>query len=114
VATVYGDAARPETLEAAGVAEADSLILSAPDLDHKAIIDGARTLNPRVQVLGRATYLSQVPGLLASGADAAYSGEGETALAMMASLMRQLGSTDEQIDRERERVEAEFAGRPAR
>jgi len=39
-----------------------------------------------------------------SGADAVFSGEGEIALAMSAFLMRDLGSTDEQIDQERQRV----------
>jgi len=46
--------------------------------------------------------------LRAAGADAVFAGEGETALAMSAYLMRELGATDEQIDRERERVRKEL------
>ncbi len=46
------------------------------------------------------------------GADVVFSGEGEIALSMTEFLLRQLGATAEQIDRERDRVRSEFFGRP--
>jgi CPA2 family monovalent cation:H+ antiporter-2 len=42
-----------------------------------------------------------------AGASEVFSGEGEVALAMTESILRQLGSTPEQIDRERHRVREE-------
>jgi monovalent cation:H+ antiporter-2, CPA2 family len=42
--------------------------------------------------------------LRTAGADAIFSSEGEVALSMANFLMEELGATDEQIDRERDRV----------
>ena len=68
----------------------------------------ARELNPSIRMLTRATYLKESQKLREAGATAVFSSEGEVALAMTAFLMRQLGATDEQIDRERERVRADL------
>ena len=57
---VYGDATRPETLEAAGVARAGSLILASAGMANSAeVIRAARALNPHVRVLARAPYLAR-------------------------------------------------------
>jgi monovalent cation:H+ antiporter-2, CPA2 family len=58
--------------------------------------------------LTRSTYLREAERLREAGANAVFSSEGEVALSMTEFLMRQLGATDEQIDRERERVRAEL------
>ena len=102
---VYGDATRPETLAAAGVANAGSLILgSAGMADATEVIRAARELNPKLRVLGRASYLREVGGLKNAGADAVYSGEGEVALAFVEDILEALGATPEQIERERARA----------
>jgi hypothetical protein len=72
----------------------------------------ARTLNPNVRVLARASYLRDVPSLRAAGANRVYSGEGEVALAFIEDILDSLGATPEQIDRERARAHAELSGRP--
>ena len=110
---VYGDATRPETLEAAGAAAAANLILAAAGLATSAeVIRAARALNPRIRVLARASYLRGIEELRAAGADAIYSGEGEVALAFVEDIMGVLGATPDQIARERDRAHRELFGRP--
>lgn len=109
VRAVYGDAGRPEVLARAGIATADHLILSAAvGAEHEEIIRQARLLNPRVRILARAEHLRALPRLKRQGADDAFSGEGEVALAFTTTILGHLGATPEQIDRERARVEAAF------
>src|ERR671922_476015 len=113
VDAIYGDATRPDTLEAAGIVRAGSLILGSAGMASSAdVIRMARTLNPNVRVLARASYLRDVPSLRAAGANRVYSGEGEVALAFIEDILDSLGATPEQIDRERARAHAELSGRP--
>jgi CPA2 family monovalent cation:H+ antiporter-2 len=106
---VYGDASRHETLEQAGLADAVALILSVPlPSGAEAVVREARELNPRVYVIARANYLAQVEPLKRAGANAAFSGEGEIALAMTELILTRLGATPEQIDHERARVHGEL------
>jgi CPA2 family monovalent cation:H+ antiporter-2 len=112
VDAIYGDATRRETLEAAGVARAGSLILGSAGMTHSAeVIRTARALNPDLRVLARATYLRDIPPLTAAGANRVYSGEGEIALAFIEDILQHLGATAEQIDRERDRAHEELSGR---
>jgi CPA2 family monovalent cation:H+ antiporter-2 len=113
VRAVYGDAKHEETLKAAGVARAGSLFLTASGLGSPAeIIRLARALNPKLRVVVRCAYLREQAALREAGADAVFTGEGEVALAMTESLLRDLGAVPEQIDRERGRVRAELFGKP--
>jgi CPA2 family monovalent cation:H+ antiporter-2 len=106
---VYGDASRPETLQAAGMERAGILILSSAGMANAAeVIRASRELHPGVRILGRAEYLRDVPALLESGADTVYSGEAEVALAFVEDIMHRLGATAEQIDRERDRAHQEL------
>jgi CPA2 family monovalent cation:H+ antiporter-2 len=110
IEAIYADATRPETLEAARVAEAGSLILGSAGMANSAeVIRAARMLNPRVRVLARASYLRDVASLRVAGADRVYSGEGEVALAFIEDIMDDLGATPEQIDRERSRAHDELS-----
>ena len=105
VTAVYGDAGRADILASAGLATAGSLILTSAGMDTSAqVIDAARSLNPDVRVLARVEYLRDLPGLKRTGADSVYSGEGEVALAFVEDILRGLGATAEQIDRERARA----------
>jgi CPA2 family monovalent cation:H+ antiporter-2 len=106
---IYGDAMKRETLEAAGVADVRTLIFSTPGIENlAAVIRMARELNPALQVLARATYLREQPDLFAAGADTVFTAEGEIALAFSIEILRRVGATPEQIDRERSRVRAEL------
>lgn len=104
---VHGDAARPDTLNEAGVATARVLILSTPDSPESAgMIRAARELNPGLRVLARAAFLSAADQLREAGADGVFSSEAELAIAMSTSILAELGATPEQIDLERERARA--------
>jgi CPA2 family monovalent cation:H+ antiporter-2 len=108
---IYGDATRAETLEAAGIGKAGTLILGSAGMANSAdVIRTARAINPHVRVLARASYLRDVPSLKQAGANSVYSGEGEVALAFIEDILDGLGATPEQIDRERARAHDELSG----
>ena len=111
ISAVYGDASQPETLKAAGIGSAGSLILSAAGLEGaEHVIRLARELDPHVRILARSSYLRELPALRAAGADSVFSGEGEVALALTEAILGRLGATPEQFDRERARVRADLFG----
>ncbi|MCI0704813.1 MAG: NAD-binding protein, partial [Planctomycetia bacterium] len=97
-----------DTLKAAGVHRAGTLILSASGLrGSEEVLRLARELNPDIRVLARAAYLRERTGLLLAGADEVFTAEGEIALAMAEEILTALGATPEQIDRERDRLREE-------
>lgn len=111
VAAIYGDATLQDTLIAAGVEAAEFLILTSAGMQgSEEVIRVSRSLNPSLRIIARAGYLRDVPALRRAGADTVFSGEGEIALNMTEHILRKLGATDEQIDRERERVRTELSG----
>jgi len=101
---IYGDAAQSEILRNAQLEAAAGLIISSSTAEAAGIIKAARELNPKLRILTRASYLAESDALRKAGANAIFSSEGEVALSMADFLMEQLGATDEQIDRERDRV----------
>ena len=110
VDAIHGDATNPDVLAAAGIDTAPSFILSGADLPgFEEAFRIARRQNPSVQILARATTLREVPALRAAGADTVMSGEGEVALAFTAAILRRLGATPEQVDKERARVREELS-----
>lgn len=111
VAAIYGDATLQDTLIAAGVETAEFLILTSAGMQgSEEVIRASRSLNPGLRIIARAGYLRDVPALRRAGAESVFSGEGEIALNMTEHILRKLGATDEQIDRERERVRTELSG----
>jgi CPA2 family monovalent cation:H+ antiporter-2 len=108
---LYGDATRPETLEASGVATAGSLILASAGMANSTeVIRSAHALNSHVRVRARSPYLHDVGPLTDAGAHAVHTGEGEVALALIEDILETLGATAEQIDRERARAHRELVG----
>lgn len=111
VRAVYGDATHLATLKEAGTSDAIVLILSSAGMRHSAeAIRMARELNPQIRVFARSNYLREIPTLRQQGADAVFAGEGEVALAMNEFILRGLGASGEQIDRERDRIRDELFG----
>jgi CPA2 family monovalent cation:H+ antiporter-2 len=109
VPAVYGDASDLETLQSAGASNAGSLILTAAEMPRGAeVIRLARDLNPAIRVLARTSHLRGGAALRQAGADEVFSGEGEVALALTEAVLRQLGATPEQIERERARAHEEL------
>jgi CPA2 family monovalent cation:H+ antiporter-2 len=108
LSAIYGDARHTDTLVSAGIRHAGTLIVSGADANAPETIRAARELNPVIHVMARAAYLRDVPGLHSAGAERVFSGEGEVALAMTEAVLRRLGATADQIDRERARVRDEL------
>jgi monovalent cation:H+ antiporter-2, CPA2 family len=114
IRAIYGDATHRETLEQAGTREAVGLVLSSTNMDRGGeTIRLARELNPTILIVARSNYLRELPALRDAGADIVFSGEGEVALAMTEFLLRRLGATADQIDRERERIRSDLFRGPA-
>jgi CPA2 family monovalent cation:H+ antiporter-2 len=112
VRAVYGDARHAETLRRAGVDGASTLLLTSAGMERsEVVIRAARELNPVIHVLARTAYLRELPSLLRAGANGVFSDEGEVALAFTEAILRRLGATAEQVDRERSRVHADLVGR---
>ena len=108
VRAIYGDATHRDTLEQAGVATADNLILTSVGMtDGGETIRHAKELNPGIHVLARAQYLRDVPALRNAGAEGVASAESEVGLALTEMMLHRLGATPDQIDHERERVRSE-------
>ena len=85
------------------------MILSASSIEGaKELIRAARELNPQINILVRSAYLRERDHLLREGADTVFAGEGETAMALAEHVLRELGATPDQIDRERERLRTEI------
>jgi CPA2 family monovalent cation:H+ antiporter-2 len=112
-AAVYGDATRPETLSEAGIERAIVLVVGAANLQGSPeVIRLARELNPAIRVFARTNFLQEMAALKKSGADVTFADEGEVALSMIEVLLRQLGASGEQLDRERDRIREELFGGP--
>lgn len=105
---MYGDATNREILHHAGIEEAEGLIISTSSVEARPVVQAARDLNPDIRILTRATYLKEVESLEKAGANAVFSSEGEVALSMTEFLLREMGATDEQIERERTHVREEL------
>jgi CPA2 family monovalent cation:H+ antiporter-2 len=74
------------------------------------LIRVAKECNPSIRIFARSVHLREASALSQAGADTVFSGEGEVALSMTEFMLRQVGATPEQIDRERERIRREFFG----
>jgi CPA2 family monovalent cation:H+ antiporter-2 len=110
VSAVHGDARYADTLISAGLRHAGTLIVSGADAGSPEVIRTARDINAAVHIFVRGSYLRDVPILKAAGAEQVFSGEGEVALAMTEAVLRRLGATPDQVDRERVRVRDELFG----
>jgi CPA2 family monovalent cation:H+ antiporter-2 len=111
IRAVYGDGTHKETMIEARANRAMVFILSSSGMrGSDEAIRLVRDVNPSIRVVARATYLREVPALRRAGADVVFTGEGEVALTMTEYLLRQLGATGEQVERQKERVRDELFG----
>jgi monovalent cation:H+ antiporter-2, CPA2 family len=113
LAAVYGNANQREVLQQAGIGTASSLILSASEASaHREAIRIAREINPGIHIVARADFLGEAELLRKAGANEVFSGEGEVALAIAGSILRELGATPEQLDEARERIRQKLLETP--
>jgi CPA2 family monovalent cation:H+ antiporter-2 len=92
---IYGDASRMDILEEAGIKRAAYLVITLPHLSIRApLVLAARQLNPQVEVIVRARYLSEREALDRVGATTVIFEEGEAGIALARQVMRRRGVSD--------------------
>ncbi|MFM8218424.1 MAG: cation:proton antiporter, partial [Planctomycetaceae bacterium] len=108
---IYGTAEHRDTLVAAGVDQAKALVLTADasEVTHE-VVRLAAELNPRLRVLVRTRYLSEQPNLPVVARLRVICDEREAALGLLEQILRELGATPEQIDRQRDRFHRDLGG----
>ena len=98
VPCLYGDAAQPRLLEAAGAARAPLVVVTLPDLDHARLaVSGARALNPTAPILARADRPEAREALHAAGATAVVQPEVEAAAALIQHALHHLALPEERL-----------------
>lgn len=92
----YGDATRAEILHAAGIEEADILVVAVDD-KHQAlhIVEQARKLNPQINIIARAYDRLHVFDLYQAGADLQIRETFDSALRMGTKVLRAMGMEQE-------------------
>jgi CPA2 family monovalent cation:H+ antiporter-2 len=94
----FGDGTRGEVLERIGIGRARMLVFAiASHLDMKRGIVVARHLNPKVHIVARTRYVSDMEELYALGANEVVPEEFETSLEIFARVLRKYGITEGRI-----------------
>lgn len=97
---VQGDATRPSVLRAAGLQHARLLVIATnvPEAT-KRLVALIRQHLPKLHILARANYLSEVPGLEALGVDEIVPQELETSVEITARTLRHYLVPDDEVER---------------
>ena len=94
----FGDGTRGEVLERIGIRQARMLVFAiASHQDEKRGIAVARHLNPKVHIVARTRYVSDMDELYALGANEVVPEEFETSLEIFARVLRKYGITEGRI-----------------
>ena len=95
VPAVYGDAATPGVLGAAGADRARLIVIATPEgYQTRRIIERVRILNPRIDIAVRTHNESEVAYLERQGVGVAIMGERELAFGLIDYALRSLGTSD--------------------
>ena len=96
---VWGDISSEDILRAAGIPQARMLVMALPEWHAIRLgIDRAKSLNPRLYVVARATAARHVEDLRALRADVVVQPEFEGGIEMVRQALRQCERTDVEID----------------
>ncbi len=103
IPAIHGDARIRSILLMAGIEEARALIVSSAAAPSQEIVAMARSLNKDIRIMANTTYIRVARAMQkeGQGSDRVFAGEAEVALGMMTELLRGLGATEEQVQRER-------------
>ena len=110
---LYGDSSNDDALRRAGVDRARLLIVATPDhVTSLATVDHARRLNPRLHIVGRASWQDELQPLYDVGADAVVWPELEAALRMVRVSLRDVGVADVEVEELVEEARHELGDHP--
>ena len=97
IPVIYGDAAHPEIMHAAGVEHARAVVIAVSDpISTRYTVRTVRELNPTVYIVARTRYVAEIEPLYAAGATDVIPEEFETFIEIAGRLMRLLGVDNEQ------------------
>ncbi|MCS7272816.1 MAG: NAD-binding protein, partial [Fimbriimonadales bacterium] len=92
IPVIYGDAAHPEIMKAAGVQHARAVVIAVSDpISTRYAVRTVRELNPEVYIIARTRYVSEIEPLYAAGATDVVPEEFETFIEIAGRVMRLLG-----------------------
>ena len=95
---MYGDAARPELLRAAGLDGAAYLVVTGPHAEISLrVITAAREVAPVVRILARAEYITEAEAFFQAGAAIIRSDEAESAAALAEALLEDIDAPADRI-----------------
>ncbi len=114
IPAIHGDARLRSILLMAGIEKAKAIIVSSSTAPAQEIVAMARSLNGEIRVMANTHFIRVARAMQQSGPeqDRVYAGEAEVALAMMTELLRGLGATEEQVQRERQETREKLIGFP--
>lgn len=96
---LFGDAARPDILRAAGLESAAYLVVTIPQAEPSLrVIQAAREVAPVIRVLARAEYINQAEAFLQAGAAIVRYDEAESAAALAEALLHDIDVPTDRID----------------
>lgn len=97
---LYGDAARHEILEQAGIHKARHLVVTLPHAEGRVpLVMAARELNPTIEITVRARYLAEREVLESAGAAGIVYEEGEAGVALARYVLQRRGIEPAKIDK---------------
>ena len=92
VKTFYGDASRPDLLHAAGIEQAQVMVIAIDDRDQAvAMVEQVRGMNPEVYIVARAFDVNHLYLMKKAGVDLAIREVFEGSLETGAAVLKQLG-----------------------
>lgn len=101
----FGDATRREVLNHARIDEAHALVLAISDLEAaRRTVTQARAMNPKLYIIVRTRYTSEITGLLKLGANEVIPEEFETSIEIFARVLQQYGVDRLTIENQIEKI----------
>ncbi len=113
IPAIHGDARVRHILLAAGCDKATSINITSSAAPAAEIAAAARAINPKLYIVAHTGYIRSAQSLRRLGADYVFSGEAEVALSMSSHLLRVLGATEEQVQKERQKNRSALFGKAA-
>jgi CPA2 family monovalent cation:H+ antiporter-2 len=105
VSIEYGDSTRREVLNHVGITSARILVVAISDqLATRHTVALAREMNPRLHIIVRTRYMSEVSDLMRLGANQVIPEEFETSIEIFSRVLREYGVTRNIIAREVEAI----------
>ncbi|WP_048152576.1 cation:proton antiporter domain-containing protein [Methanolacinia paynteri] len=106
---VYGDARHESVLEFAGIGTAKAIILTIPDTQAvKAVITAVRRKNPKIGIITRSRFISEIADLYHLGADEVIVDEREAAIQIFRRILANEQVPQQELDQYARQIRCEL------